>query len=90
MSFPPDKTDFENAAIMRDKITALTQTLNRGIRQNMPYTQNLQWDKKVSDLENGYYEQSEKLIKMVMTVITCIGTVMIPRNTKEFYVIIIV
>ena len=39
--------------------------------------------KKVSDLENGYYEQSEKLIKMVMTVITCIGTVMIPRNTKE-------
>lgn len=47
-----DKTDFENAAIMRDKITALTQTLNRGIRQNMPYTQNLQWDKKVSDLEN--------------------------------------
>jgi O-antigen/teichoic acid export membrane protein len=39
--------------------------------------------KKVSDLENGYYEQAEKLIKMVMTVITCIGTVMIPRNTKE-------
>ena len=47
-----DKTDFENAAIIRDKITALTQTLNRGIRQNQPYTQNLQWDKKVSDLEN--------------------------------------
>ena len=46
-----DKTDFENAAIMRDKITALTQTTNRGIRQNQPYTQNLQWDEKVSDLE---------------------------------------
>lgn len=40
--------------------------------------------KKYSDLENGYYEQSEKLIKMAMTVITCIGTVMIPRNSKEF------
>lgn len=40
--------------------------------------------KKYSDLENGYYEQSEKLVKMAMTVITCIGTVMIPRNSKEF------
>lgn len=40
--------------------------------------------KKYSDLENGYYEQSEKIIKMVMTVITAIGTVMIPRNSKEF------
>lgn len=40
--------------------------------------------KKYSDLENGYYEQSEKLIKMVMVVITCIGTVMIPRNSNEF------
>lgn len=40
--------------------------------------------KKYSDLENGYYEQSEKLIKLAMTIITCIGSVMIPRNTKEF------
>ena len=40
--------------------------------------------KKVSDLENGYYEQSEKIVKLVMTVITSIGTVMIPRNSKEF------
>ena len=39
--------------------------------------------KKYADLENGYYEQSEKLIKMAMTVITCIGTVMIPRNSNE-------
>lgn len=39
--------------------------------------------KKYSDLENGYYEQSEKLVKMVMVVITCIGTVMIPRNSNE-------
>lgn len=39
--------------------------------------------KKISDLENGYYEQSEKIVKMVMTVITCISTVMIPRNSHE-------
>ena len=47
-----DKMDFENAAIIRDKITALTTTTNRGIRQNTPYTPNLQWDKNVSELEN--------------------------------------
>lgn len=40
--------------------------------------------KKVSDLENGYYEQAEKIVKMTMTVITAIGTVMIPRNSKEY------
>ena len=46
-----DKMDFENAAIIRDKITALTTTTNRGIRQNTPYTPNLQWDNNVSELE---------------------------------------
>ncbi len=46
-----DKMDYENAAIIRDKITALTTTSNRGIRQNLSYTPNLQWDKNVSDLE---------------------------------------
>lgn len=40
--------------------------------------------KKYSDLENGYYEQSEKIVKIVMTVITAIGIVMIPRNSNEF------
>ena len=39
--------------------------------------------KKYSDLENGYYEQSEKIIKIVMTIITAIGIVMIPRNSNE-------
>lgn len=39
--------------------------------------------KKYSDLENGYYEQIEKLVKMAMTIITCLGTVMIPRNSSE-------
>ncbi len=46
-----DNQDYENAAIMRDKISALTQTTNRGIRQKSPYTSNLQWDKNVKDLE---------------------------------------
>lgn len=39
--------------------------------------------KRYADLENGYYEQSEKIVKMAMTIITCIGTVMIPRNSHE-------
>lgn len=47
-----DKMDYENAAIMRDKITALTTTTNRGIRQNTLYTPNLQWDNNVKELEN--------------------------------------
>ena len=46
-----DEMDFENAAIIRDKISALTKTTNRGIRQNPSYTPNLQWDKNVNDLE---------------------------------------
>lgn len=40
--------------------------------------------KKYSDIENGFYEQSEKIVKLVMTIITAIGIVMIPRNTNEF------
>lgn len=40
--------------------------------------------KNYSDLENGYYEQSEKIVKICMTVITALGTVMIPRNSNEF------
>ena len=46
-----DEMDYENAANIRDKIIALTQTANRGIRQNLSYTPNLQWDKNVSYLE---------------------------------------
>lgn len=47
-----NKMDYENAAIIRDKITALTTTTNRGIRQNPSYTPNIQWDKNVTELEN--------------------------------------
>lgn len=46
-----NKMDFENAAIMRDKISALTTTTNRGIRQNPSYIPDLQWDKNVTELE---------------------------------------
>lgn len=36
--------------------------------------------KKVSDIENGYYEQSEKIVKLVTTVVTSLGIVMVPKN----------
>lgn len=37
---------------------------------------------KISDIENGVYEQSEKLVKMALTVVTSLGMVMIPRNSQ--------
>ena len=37
-----------------------------------------------SDAANGLYEQSEKIVKILLTIITCLGTVMIPRNSNEF------
>lgn len=37
-----------------------------------------------SDTENGNYEYAEKLVKMVMTVVTSLGTVMVPRNSQNF------
>ena len=46
------KMDFESAAIIRDKIAALTHTSNRGIQRKSTYTPNLNWDKNVSELEN--------------------------------------
>lgn len=36
------------------------------------------------DAENGNYEYAEKLVKMALTIIVSLGTVMVPRNTKEF------
>ena len=46
-----DATDYESAAIIRDKIIALTHTSNRGKRQNNAYSAISDWDKNVSDLE---------------------------------------
>lgn len=37
-----------------------------------------------SNVENGYYEQAIKLSKMVLTVVTALGTVMIPRIGYHF------
>lgn len=37
-----------------------------------------------SEFENGFYEQAEKIVKIVMTVVTSLGTVMIPRNANAF------
>ena len=34
--------------------------------------------------EVGYYEQSQKIIKMVLTIITSLGTVMVPRIANTF------
>lgn len=36
------------------------------------------------DSENGNYEYAEKLVKMVLTIITSLGTVVSPRNAKKF------
>ena len=34
--------------------------------------------------ENGYYEQAEKIVKMILVIVTCLSTVMIPRNSNEY------
>ena len=44
--------NFESAAQIRDKISALTHTSNRGIQRKPTHTTNLDWDKNVSELEN--------------------------------------
>ncbi len=50
-----DNMDFENAAILRDKISALTNTSVRGIRRNPSYRQNYDdtenWDKIITEME---------------------------------------
>lgn len=40
--------------------------------------------KKIADLESGYYNQAEKIIKLFATVVASLGTVMIPRNAYYF------
>lgn len=37
-----------------------------------------------SDIEIGNYEYAERLVKMAMTLLTALGTVMIPRNSERF------
>lgn len=44
--------NFEQAAIARDKIAALTHTSNRGIQRSRPHSANLDWQKTVGELES--------------------------------------
>lgn len=37
-----------------------------------------------SPLENGYYEQAEKVVKMSLTLVTSLGTVMLPRIASSY------
>jgi O-antigen/teichoic acid export membrane protein len=34
--------------------------------------------------ENGYYEQSQKVIRLLLTIVTSLGTVMVPRMANTF------
>ena len=43
--------DYESAAVLRDKIAALTQTSTRGIRRNRAHSANFDWTDSVNDLE---------------------------------------
>lgn len=40
--------------------------------------------KKYSDLENGYYAQSEKIVKICIQLLNALGTIMVPRNSKLY------
>ena len=40
--------------------------------------------KKISDVESGYYNQADKIVKLLITVVSALGTVMIPRNSYYF------
>ncbi len=46
-----DDLDFENAAIIRDKITNLTHTSNSGGKKNHTKGSNINWEKNVTELE---------------------------------------
>lgn len=39
----------------------------------------------IDSIENGYYEQALKLSRMVLTIVTSLGTVMVPRIGKLFF-----
>lgn len=39
----------------------------------------------VGSAENGYYEQTEKVVRMALAIVTSLGTVMIPRIAKLYH-----
>lgn len=78
-----DAQDFEHAAAVRDKIIALTQTANRGKRNNtITHEKNLDWDKNVSELEKllnikieraGVFDNSHLFGKNSVGAMICFG-----------------
>lgn len=39
---------------------------------------------KIADIENGYYSQAESIVKMILTILTSLGLVVLPRNAYYF------
>lgn len=61
MTILSKKMNFESAAIIRDKIITLTETIKRDTRQKEPYTSNLDWEKDINDLENWLNKKLTKI-----------------------------
>ena len=40
--------------------------------------------KRIADLESGYYNQAEKIIRLFLTVVAALGGVLIPRNAYHY------
>ena len=36
--------------------------------------------KKIADIESGYYNQAEKIVKLLLTIVAALGGVLVPRN----------
>ena len=77
-----DAMDFENAAKLRDKIIALTQTANRGKHITHTQHENIDWNKNVSDLEKllgikieraGVFDNSHLFGKNSVGAMICFG-----------------
>lgn len=40
-------------------------------------------DESIADTQNGYFEQTDKIFRICVTLVTCLGTVMNSRNSNE-------
>ena len=77
-----ESMDFERAAVIRDKIIALTQTANRGKKSKQQHETNSNWDKNVSELEKllgikieraGVFDNSHLFGKNSVGAMICFG-----------------
>ncbi len=77
-----ENMDFEQAAVIRDKIIALTQTANRGKKRNFTHDKNINWDENVSELEKligikieraGVFDNSHLFGKNSVGAMICFG-----------------